>query len=348
MDCSPTIAIDNLGYFHVAYITDDPGSGQYKIVYSFWDTVGWHIQTLTDSYLGPYGTGASPYIAVSPQGIAHIVYRGGDYGNYHIHHAWNDSVGGSTWNYEILMSGNGNDFAATLVIEGDEDLHLAVSGNDGFGFPGRVYYFYQPVGQSWQTPELASLSYSATRPAISVDFYGSPHVLWLETSGTMYTGNIFYSRRDTSGSWQVSSVIGQDHFFPSFKVDNEGFGHVACNTGGNSGIYDIYHIRSGEPLTAVEEYPFYHRESGLCYLSQNYPNPFRYYTIINYHIPNATIVTLKVYNILGEEVAALVNGFPSAGNYQAKWYVADIPSGVYFYRIQAGPFTQKKKCLLLK
>ncbi len=251
LDCSPTVAVDNLGLIHLAWITDDPGTGEYKIAYALGDSVNWDIQTLVGSDLGPYGTGASPYIDVSPQGVAHIVYRGGTYLDYHIHHAWNDSIGGSDWSYEILTSGNINDFSSALIVEEDGDLHLAVSGNDGWGFPGRVYYFYQPQGQSWESFELTSLSYSAANPSVDIDQYGSPHIIWMETSGNFYTGNIFYSRKEVGDEWQVSFVIGNDYFSPSFKVDRQGFGHVACHTGGNTGIYDIYHIRSAGALTPL-------------------------------------------------------------------------------------------------
>jgi hypothetical protein len=348
LDCSPTIAVDNLGNIHLAWITNDPYTGEYKIAYAFGDTTNWDIQTLVGSNLGPYGTGASPYIAVSSQGIAHIVYRGGTYGDYHIHHTWNDSSGGSNWSYEIIVSGNINDFSSVLVIEDDSDLHLAVSGNDGWGFPGRVYYLYQPDGQIWEPYELSSLTYSAVNPSIALDANGNPHIIWMETSGNFYTGNIFYSHKEESGNWQVSSVISGDYFYPSFKVDNQGFGHIGCNTGGNTGIYDIYHIQSGESLTPSEVFPLYEQGLHSCYLSQNYPNPFNCHTTINYHIPVIAMVTIKVYNILGEEVAVLVEQFHSPGSYQTKLDIKDLVSGIYFYRIQAGAFTQTKKCLILK
>ena len=60
------------------------------------------------------------------------------------------------------------------------------------------------------------------------------------------------------------------------------------------------------------------------------------------------MVTIKVYNIRGEEVAVLVEQFHSPGSYQTKLDIKDLVSGVYFYRIQAGAFTQTKKCLILK
>ncbi len=83
-------------------------------------------------------------------------------------------------------------------------------------------------------------------------------------------------------------------------------------------------------------------------LSQNYPNPFNPTTLINYSIPSAQKVVLKVYDILGNEVATLVNQNQIAGNYSVDFNAAGLASGVYFYRLQSGSFIQMKKMILLK
>jgi len=83
-------------------------------------------------------------------------------------------------------------------------------------------------------------------------------------------------------------------------------------------------------------------------LMQNYPNPFNPSTKISYQLPVKTLVTLKVYDIIGREVAALVNEQQNAGIYDVTFDGSRLASGVYFYRIQAGTFTQTKKFVLLK
>ena len=93
-------------------------------------------------------------------------------------------------------------------------------------------------------------------------------------------------------------------------------------------------------------------------LSQNYPNPFNPTTKIKYDLPQSAQVSLKVYNVLGQEVATLVNGQQSAGYYEATWngknnFGTQASSGVYFYRLEATgdagqPFVSLKKMLLLK
>jgi 1,4-alpha-glucan branching enzyme len=83
-------------------------------------------------------------------------------------------------------------------------------------------------------------------------------------------------------------------------------------------------------------------------LKQNYPNPFNPTSVINYQIPKAGIVKLKVYDILGREVAVLVNDQKPAGEYSVTFNANRLSSGVYFYTIQSGTYTNTKKMILLK
>ena len=78
-------------------------------------------------------------------------------------------------------------------------------------------------------------------------------------------------------------------------------------------------------------------------LEQNYPNPFNSSSIIKYSIPKSSQVTLKIFNTLGEEIATLVNEEKLAGTYELKWNASNLPSGVYFYSLQAGIFFQTRK-----
>lgn len=84
------------------------------------------------------------------------------------------------------------------------------------------------------------------------------------------------------------------------------------------------------------------------YLNQNYPNPFNPNTIISYSLPKAGLVTLKVYDILGREVTTLVNSREAAGNYKINFNAEKLSSGVYFYRLRSGSFSDTKKLILLK
>jgi hypothetical protein len=83
-------------------------------------------------------------------------------------------------------------------------------------------------------------------------------------------------------------------------------------------------------------------------LYQNYPNPFNPTTTIKYSIPNTERVTLKIYNILGQEVATLIDEEQKPGVYELKFDATNLASGVYFYRLQAGKFNAVKKMMLVK
>ncbi len=84
-------------------------------------------------------------------------------------------------------------------------------------------------------------------------------------------------------------------------------------------------------------------------LQQNYPNPFNPVTNIKFGLPKGSLVTLKVFDILGQEVATLVNNSNlAAGNYTYDFNASNIPSGIYFYRLSAGEFSDVKKMLLVK
>lgn len=84
------------------------------------------------------------------------------------------------------------------------------------------------------------------------------------------------------------------------------------------------------------------------YLSQNYPNPFNPTTIIEYSIPNNEHVILKVFDILGREVATLVNEQKSAGTYKVNFNAENLPSGVYIYKLSSGNYTTSRKMLMIK
>lgn len=83
-------------------------------------------------------------------------------------------------------------------------------------------------------------------------------------------------------------------------------------------------------------------------LGQNYPNPFNPSTTIEYSVPNDAAVTLKIYDVLGKEVATLVNEQKPTGTYIVNWNASNFSSGLYFYKLTAGEFTQTKKMFLVK
>jgi len=130
---------------------------------------------------------------------------------------------------------------------------------------------------------------------------------------------------------------------------------LAINTNGYilAGTYGASVFRSINSTTSVENVGSL---PDLYTLSQNFPNPFNPTTTIKYSIappnlPEGEVlqhVTLKVYDVLGREVATLVNEEKLPGNYEIKFDGNNLSSGVYFYRLQAGSFSDSKKFILLK
>ncbi len=103
---------------------------------------------------------------------------------------------------------------------------------------------------------------------------------------------------------------------------------------------DTFGILTSVPQTA--EFP---RE---YVLRQNYPNPFNPSTTIEFELPEAALVTIRVYNLLGEHVATLTEGKRSAGTHRVKWDASGLTSGVYFIRLSTPRSTQLKKAMLMR
>jgi len=83
-------------------------------------------------------------------------------------------------------------------------------------------------------------------------------------------------------------------------------------------------------------------------LMQNYPNPFNPATTFSFSLPSQSLVSLKVYDALGREVAVVLFEEMPAGTYSRQWNAAGLPSGIYFYRLSAGSFAETRKLVLLK
>jgi len=115
---------------------------------------------------------------------------------------------------------------------------------------------------------------------------------------------------------------------------------------GNGDIYIDNLYFSVAAASGIDE--VYGSVPSVYALEQNYPNPFNPATNIRFSIPKANHVTLKVYNMLGQEVATLVDNFKNAGTFEVNFNATNLPTGTYFYSISAGSFKSVKKLLVIK
>jgi hypothetical protein len=149
-----------------------------------------------------------------------------------------------------------------------------------------------------------------------------------------------------------------------FKIDK----YIFSSGGGSTtaGSYRVM-VTAGQVLSGKSESPQNIMNSGFWYsysaltdvkdtdmlpdvymLFQNYPNPFNPVTKIRYQLPEESNVSLKIYNIIGEELAVLVNSMQAAGYYEVSWNGSGLASGFYICRIEAGTYISVKKLVLLK
>lgn len=344
-DFSPTIAIDPSNKVHLAWIGQD-ASSNWKIVYATNLNGNWQTQLLTGSSLGGFGSGAAPFIAVTQSGVAHIFYRGGDYPDYHIHHATNSLPGDTAWSFEIVTTPNANDFTSSAVIDTQGTLHLLASGNDGFGFPPHAYYTQKVLGGSWSSPELANPGGTGNGGSLIIDRFGKAHITWDEVNGNIITGNLYYAT-NKSGAWtSVPVQLDNQTYSGVLTVDGMRRGHILAYNGATFPMQEIIVIHSNGVLTGLDEDEV--KAPVRFTLYQNHPNPFNPTTAIQFALGTAGQTSLQVFDLLGRDVGTLVNESKLPGMYTVIFDGARLASGVYYYRLQVDGHVDVKKLILLR
>jgi beta-glucanase (GH16 family) len=169
-------------------------------------------------------------------------------------------------------------------------------------------------------------------------------IAWTPTRITWYVDGTQYCAIDTSPS-------GLSAFrAPFFILLNLAVGGSWPGSPDASTLFpqtmEVDYVRVYQDVvTAAEQASLVQRDFALF---QNYPNPFNPSTAIRFQLPAIGLVTLRVYDVFGREVALLVNGTMSAGVHSATWNAADAPSGVYFYKLTAGEYSMTKKMALVR
>ncbi len=171
-----------------------------------------------------------------------------------------------------------------------------------------------------------------------------PKITWFERREPDLVKYYIYRKSGISGAWnQISetsqnvheytdqTAVGDTVFYKIQSQDNQG--KLSC-------FSDEVSIGDGRPTPPVKVYTFS--------LDQNYPNPFNPVTSISFSLPKQSFVKLKVYNVLGAEVADIFEGVLSAGKHEFRWNGTNYPSGVYFYRLETPGLTLSRKMVFAK
>jgi plastocyanin len=202
-----------------------------------------------------------------------------------------------------------------------------------------VILFFTRIVLSQTTHDVSVGNFSFTPAQITINV--GDIVRWTNTGGlhnVVADDNSFTSGAVSSSAWVYEHTFNSVGTNPYYCAQHGGPGGV-----GMSGVVTVENATDvGDENISVLKFE----------LDQNYPNPFNPSTSIQYAIASRQFVTLKVFDVLGNEVATLVNEYKNAGSYDVEFKASvdsrQLANGVYLYRLQAGNFVQTKKMILLK
>ena len=222
-----------------------------------------------------------------------------------------------------------NDTIFCVVIKGyDENIFL---GEDADGSISRTL----DGGKNWESFNRNILGW-----ALDIEYTpGNPSKVWCGSNEVLFSS-------DTGKTWLEEFRVDYTGFYDIvFTDENSGWIY-----GGGGGILtNIYRTTNGGVggIVSVDDNEIGLRPDGFS-LEQNYPNPFNPTTIIKYQVPELSYLTIKVYDVLGNEIATLVNEEKPVGEYVVEFGGTGLTSGVYFYQLRAGDYTVTKKMILLR
>ena len=288
----------------------------------------------------------------------------GDWGAGYPVIAWfsRSTDGGTTFSPRINPTGFPGDgeFSPSIQAFGKNNVYIVLTirsgGNDHLYITAST-----DTGVSWSLldSKIDDGDYFTTdvfhsSPSMAIDKNGFIYVVWADTRDNDVSNNIYFDKSTDGGqSFGIDLRIDDSPEQSSLRNPSIAVSDTAKvgivwedNRNGNYDIYYDYRI-----ATKIEN-PDKLMMEGF-YLEQNYPNPFNTETIIEYNIPRFSKVIINIYNILGEEIAILIDGIKKPGVYPVNWNGKDkngenLTSGIYICRIQAGDFSQIKKMVLIR
>ncbi len=239
---------------------------------------------------------------------------------------WKTSDGGATWAEEVSLSG--------WLLRG-----CFTDRNSGWGVStyGRIMKYTDSFPLPAPPSNLTAAAISRTEIRLT----------WAD-SATNENGFHLYRSDSISGAFCLIATLDANTIIYTDTALIEGITYWyrinAFNTAGNSAVSLDAFATAGIIVSVKQEHDI---PTGFA-LEQNYPNPFNPTTTIEFSVPHVSFTSLKIYDVLGEEVATLVSENLQAGNHKADWNASNFSSGVYFYRLSTENFVATKKLLLLK
>ena len=344
----PTL-ITNHDTGHVVFVSYESGGGMiegpggnYKVYYGIFNINSSGSLNIRKQI---YSSSAS---AVTGTSLA-------QFSNGQLHAVWSRS------NEIYHSSGSGASWAAATNISNNNGSSVNPSIASFYGNTVRVAWQDNTSGNydiltksyytSWSNEEnISGNGGSSVNPSIMhSDYYGGvPLFVWSDNTSGDY--NIWYHVYGSSVIELRSTPQTSNHPAVTERDNGDTTRFLFIWTEGSSSPYTIASSFADGPIyapknvlpTRISEIP------GEFILGTNYPNPFNPGTHIRYNLPEDAVTELVIYNILGQEVARLVEGFKSAGSYGVKFDATDLPSGVYMYRLQAGKYSATRKLVLIR
>jgi len=337
-----TLAVDASGTGHVVFVsyeTTPPGhplipQNAYKLYYGTFSTSSpgvFNPVLITSSSTAITGT----TLALYNNQLFAAYSNGGD--------IYYSSGVGSSWAAPTNISNNAGTSTNPCIINPSGSPIVVWQDNT----PGNYDIFSRAKSSgTWGDIINVSNNPSDSRyPFVSL-VYSNVVVMWSDSSSSATGYDIYYAYPGASPHKIDSSA--QRSLYPGYTTRTIGVTTrvLAVWTNGSAAPYTIASTYIDNPLPKVSTSR--ERTPSTYELEANYPNPFNPSTLIRYQLPADVNVRLKVFNVLGEEVETLVDGFQSAGQRSAIFNAMSLPSGVYFYRLQAGKFLDVKKMVLTK
>ncbi len=282
--------------------------------------------------------------------------------NSTIHIVWADSrMGGGSEIFYKESTDNGNTWTTDLQISNNPPLmvsnnpcisssgqNLFVVWNDHRNYHSQIY-FKRSIdgGLSWSSEISISNDSSSSYNASLVNYNEQLHFVYYDNRDNYF--KIYYEKSNDLGlTWLPELKLTHDNTAgssrPSMCISNNQLNVIWCDT--RFGNFEIFYKNNPGGLTNINTQNNLNVKAYL--LSQNYPNPFNPKTKIRFDVPTTSFTKLIVYDLLGREVATLVNEELKPGSYEADWDASNFSSGVYFYKIISGDFVETKKMVLMK